>query len=105
METNYPLQVRPEIETLHTGTEQAFALTVWFEHDIIPLCDNHATQPPADIKKRDFEHKKLSETMPIGMLKMDGIETGGAMMLRNARKDRMKRLQQALLWLDEAAMT
>ncbi|KAJ5385564.1 hypothetical protein N7517_003475 [Penicillium concentricum] len=98
------LPIPPVLETLPTAMEQVSALTVWAERVIIPLCDKYAAHPPADIKKRDFEHKKLTETIVVVMIKADGIESDGDMTARNARKALIKQLEHASSRLDEAAI-
>jgi hypothetical protein len=58
--------------------------------------------PPTDPKKREFEHKKLSETILAQiMLKADGIVPDGNVTIRNARKALIKEAQANLDRLDQ----
>lgn len=95
----------PNIELLHTAMEQVTALARWFEHEMIPLCDEYIAHPPADIKKRVFEHEKLSETMTIlaqVMFKADGIDPNGDETARIASRALIKNAQQVLGQLEAA---
>ncbi|KAJ5834037.1 hypothetical protein N7447_000063 [Penicillium robsamsonii] len=94
----------PVLETLGTAMEQVSALTVWSERVIIPICDNYVGHPPADIKRRDFEHNKLREAIVAVLGKADGIDPGGDVTARNARKSLIKQLEHALIRVDEAAI-
>ncbi|KAJ6191197.1 hypothetical protein N7519_001218 [Penicillium mononematosum] len=94
----------PDLKTMRTAMEQVSSLTVYFERDIIPLCDEYIAQPPGDIKKRDSEHKKLSEmVLRQVMLPVDEIEPEGDVTVRNARRTLVKQAQHVLSLLDAAA--
>ncbi|CAI7607967.1 unnamed protein product [Penicillium glandicola] len=93
----------PELKALPTAMEQVAALTRYFEQNLIRLCDEYTAHPPADIKKRDFEHEKLREAILTVMLKSDGIETDGDQTVRNARRALIKQMQDALNRLNAAA--
>ncbi|OQE23428.1 hypothetical protein PENFLA_c011G00274 [Penicillium flavigenum] len=94
----------PDLKTMRTAMEQLSSLTVYFERDIIPLCDEYIAQPPGDIKKRDYEHRKLSEmVLSQVMLPVDGIEPEGDVTVRNARRALVKQAQHVLNLLDAAA--
>lgn len=82
--------------------EQVSALLGYLQQEISPLCDEYVADPPTDPKKREFEHKKLSETILAQiMLKADGIEPDGDVTIRNARKALIKEAQANLDRLDQ----
>ncbi|CAI7573038.1 unnamed protein product [Penicillium discolor] len=94
----------PNIKLLHTPMEQVTALAGWFERELIPICDEYIAHPPVDIKKRDYEHRKLSETILAQvLLKSDGIEPDGDGAARNARRALVKQTQHVLNQLDSVA--
>ncbi|KAJ5724043.1 hypothetical protein N7488_002078 [Penicillium malachiteum] len=91
----------PNLKLLATAQEQVTALTKYLQRVLIPMCDEYLAHPPADAKKRDFEYRKLSETILAQiMLKADGIEPDGNVDVRNARKALIKEAQSALNQLD-----
>ncbi|KAJ5085446.1 hypothetical protein N7532_010217 [Penicillium argentinense] len=82
--------------------EQVSALVGYLQKEITPLCDEYVADPPAEAKKREFEHKKLSETILAQvLLKADGIEPDGDVTIRNARKALIKEAQANLDRLDQ----
>ncbi|KAJ5534763.1 hypothetical protein N7527_001017 [Penicillium freii] len=94
----------PNLKLLHTPLEQVTALAGWFEQEMKPLCEEYIANPPSDPKKRDYEHKKLSETILAQIqLKADGIEPNGDEVARNARRALIKDTQVVLGELDRIA--
>ena len=76
----------------------------WFEQEMKPLCEEYIANPPSDPKKRDYEHKKLSETILAQIqLKADGIEPNGDEVARSARRALIKDTQAVLSELDKIA--
>lgn len=74
-----------------------------FYSNWLPLCLSYIDAPPKDDKKRDEEHRKLSESvMQQIILKLDGVETEGVDEIRQRRKDLVKRVQEVLKQLDTA---
>ncbi|RHZ61959.1 BAG family molecular chaperone regulator [Aspergillus thermomutatus] len=94
----------PNLKVFRTPLEQANALITYLRTELLPLCEAYIAHPPTDAKARDFEHKKLSETILAQViLKADGIEPDGDEAARNARKALVKEAQATLNRLDQAA--
>ncbi|KAH7311531.1 BAG domain-containing protein [Stachybotrys elegans] len=69
----------------------------------LPLCDKYVKATPADAKKREEEHRKLSESlMQHIVLKADNIETDGIPEVRMKRKELVQQVQAVLKTLDIA---
>lgn len=67
----------------------------------LPLCDNYLLDPPTDPKKRDDEHRKISETiMQQILLKLDCVESEGIAEVRPRRKALIQHVQDTLKKLD-----
>ncbi|KAM0558347.1 hypothetical protein ACHAPJ_005041 [Fusarium lateritium] len=69
----------------------------------LPLCTDYIESPPSDPKKREEEHRKLSESIMMHiMLKLDGVEAEGMPEVRARRKELVRQVQKALKDLDTA---
>ncbi|KAI0017789.1 BAG domain-containing protein [Xylariomycetidae sp. FL0641] len=78
------------------------AIRSHFDTQLLPLCQEFMDHPPKDAKKREDEHRKLSETVfQHVLLKLDEVETGGDTDIRSKRKELVNYVQDYLRQLDE----
>ncbi|KAL7921276.1 BAG domain-containing protein [Trichoderma austrokoningii] len=74
-----------------------------FRSKWLPLCLDYINAPPKDPKKREDEHRKISETvLQQVILKLDGVETEGIDEIRQKRKELVRRTQEVLKRVDAA---
>ncbi|KAF2668422.1 hypothetical protein BT63DRAFT_425745 [Microthyrium microscopicum] len=82
--------------------EKIDALASTFHTSFVPNCIKFLSSPPEDASKRDFDHKRLTETILAQiLLKLDAVETEGDMDARTRRKELVKEVQGMLNQLDE----
>ncbi|KAL9053528.1 MAG: hypothetical protein Q9162_004695 [Coniocarpon cinnabarinum] len=90
----------PAAPTTPAGKIQA--LEDKFRTEYQPVCEGLIANPPREKEKREFEHKKITETiMTQVMLKLDGVETEGDEYARGKRKALVKELQGWFNRVDE----
>jgi hypothetical protein len=78
------------------------ALASRFHTEFVPMAVQYINNPPEEKAKREFEYKKLSETILTQIIfKLDGVETEGDQDARMKRKAIVKEVQGMLTKLDE----
>ncbi|KAL6914674.1 hypothetical protein FSST1_012434 [Fusarium sambucinum] len=81
-------------------------LAVEFQTKWLPPCSEYIQSPPRNRKKKDDDHRKLSESvMQHIMLKLDGIDTQGNPDARLRRKELVRQVQRTLKDMDDARAT
>jgi hypothetical protein len=102
--TSTPPTSVPRAATPQTPMAKLDVIASKFHTEFVPLCVGFMTSPPQEKSKRDFEYKKLSETILTQILmKLDGVETEGDQDARMKRKEIVKEVNAMLNKLDEMA--
>ena len=100
--TSAPPQNVPRVATPVTAMGKLDAIADKFHGELLPLAVQYLNNPPEEKAKRDFEYKKLSETILTQVIfKLDGVETEGDPDARLKRKALVKEVQGMLTKLDE----
>ncbi|KAI9672802.1 MAG: hypothetical protein M1831_000237 [Alyxoria varia] len=77
------------------------AIRTNFEDTLVPSALAFIERPPAEKEKRDYEYKRLTETILTQVLiKLDGVETEGDEAARGRRKELVREMQGWLRRLD-----
>jgi hypothetical protein len=94
-----PSPAPPPPKKPSTPTEALDQISDAFHFNFLPQVKAFLDRPPAEKKARDFEYKKLSETILAQVLiKLDSVTTEGNEGLRARRKELVKETQS---WLNE----
>ena len=105
------LKMRSEVLCVvkRTPLEEIDFLTHKFRTELVPqglefISNKFISNTPADVKKRDVEYRRVSETILTQiLLKFDAIDTEGDSEARLRRKELVKEVQGFLNDLDKAA--
>ena len=91
----------PKIPSPATPMDKLNAINAKLQ-EILPMCDEFYAHPPSEPAKKEFEHKKLSETVLAQvLLKLDAVETEDPE-TRARRKELVKQAQSVLSDLDRS---
>ncbi|KXH35658.1 BAG domain-containing protein [Colletotrichum simmondsii] len=94
-------QSSPSLSKANGPHAKLDAIAAKFEADLRQPCEDYIASPPTDPKKREEEHRKLSETtMQHVLLKLDEVETEGDQDARMKRKALVQTVQDVLKRLD-----
>lgn len=94
----------PNLNSFHAPADKVNALATYFHAELLPPSEAYIASPPSEPKYRDFEHKKLTETiMAQVLLKADSIDHEGDQEVRGARKALVNEAQETSRRLDQAA--
>ncbi|CAO2653202.1 Nn.00g026130.m01.CDS01 [Neocucurbitaria sp. VM-36] len=100
--TSAPPQNPPRAATPVTPMGKLDAIASKFHTEFVPLAIQYMSNPPEEKAKREFEYKKLSETILTQIIfKLDSVETEGDSDARLKRKALVKEVQSMLTKLDE----
>jgi hypothetical protein len=92
----------PRAATPQTASGKLDAIASKFRTEFVPIAVQFMNNPPEEKAKREFEYKKLSETILTQIIfKLDGVETEGDQEARLQRKALVKEVQGMLNKLDE----
>jgi hypothetical protein len=100
--TSAPPSAASKAPEPQTAKGKLDALASRFHTEFVPLAVQFMNNPPTERAKRDFEYKRLSETILTQIIfKLDGVETEGDQEARLQRKAIVKEVQGMLNKLDE----
>lgn len=81
--------------------EKINGIGMHFTTKLLPLCRKFTADPPSDSKKREDEHRKISETvMQQVILRLDEVDTQGEEEVRAKRKELVRHVQNVLKEMD-----
>jgi hypothetical protein len=92
----------PNLKNFETSFEQVGALSSYFQRTLLPLCNEYVANIPTNQKTREWEHRKLTESiMSQVLLRADGIEVSDEP-TRAARRKLVKEALATVKRLDDA---
>ncbi|OIW29373.1 BAG domain-containing protein [Coniochaeta ligniaria NRRL 30616] len=81
--------------------EKLNSIGMHFTAKLLPLCSKFTASPPSDPKKREDEHRRITETvMQQVILKLDEVDTQGEEEARARRKELVRHVQSVLKEMD-----
>ncbi|KAB5576100.1 BAG domain-containing protein [Coniochaeta sp. 2T2.1] len=81
--------------------EKLNSIGMHFTTKLLPLCLKFTAEPPSDAKKREDEHRRISETvMQQVILKLDEVDTQGDDEARARRRELVRHVQSVLKEMD-----
>jgi hypothetical protein len=92
----------PNLKNFETSFEQVGALSSYFQSTLLPLCNEYVANIPTNQKTREWEHRKLTESILSQVLMhSDGIEASDEP-TRAARRKLVREAQATLKRVDDA---
>lgn len=99
-----PPASKPAAAAPQTAAARLDAIAAHLHGELAGACAAFAAAPPRERARREFEHKRLGESVLAGViLKLDGVEVDGDEEARGRRRELVREAQGWLGRLDEVA--